>query len=193
MRERPFHVSFAISTLVMALFLFYAPSERAHRMDDALDVFQMVDVNDIKMPKRSAKKAIDLNAEAQPPDSNEVERAEGLSEADDAVDLAFFPDVVPPRPVGKLRKVYPEEARQRDMEATVYVSLVIGREGKVLAVNVLSVRLAKPQPPEIADPLKKKFALAAVEIMSSARFTPPIIDGAKVPIVMEMPLKFQLN
>ena len=92
-----------------------------------------------------------------------------------------------------MKKIYPESARQREIEATLFISIVISKEGKVLRVTILSSRLSKPQPTEVATQLKKDFESAAIKILMGARFTPPIIDGKKVSIVMEMPLKFQLN
>jgi len=119
--------------------------------------------------------------------------SESDSEIDSAEDLAFNPDAIAPRPIGGLRKIYPEAARQREIEAVAYVSVVISRDGKVLKVTVLGVRLSKQESAEIDKQLKGEFANAAKEILSSARFTPAIIKGNRTPIAMEMPLNFTLN
>ncbi len=192
-QNHPFYFSFTISFLLLTFALFYSSAGSIQRMEETVDVFQVLDIDKVLMPKRMSKREIAISSEAETPVSEQVERAEGLSDAEDAVDLAFYPDVVPPRPQGKLQKIYPEEGRQKEIEAIVFVSLVIGQEGNVLSVNVLSTRLSKPLPDEVTETMKKKFAIAAVKIMQSARFSPPIIDGKKVSIIMEMPLKFELN
>jgi len=190
--HHPFYFSFLFSTLVMLFALFYTSSDKVAAMEESIDVFQVMDIDKIVMPKRVRKKEIDINAEEETQETD-VERAEGLSEEENAIDLSFFPNVVPPRLVGRLKKIYPEEARQREIEATVYVSLVIGTEGNVLKVNILGTRLSKPQLTEVEQSLKKAFTIAAIKIMKGARFSPPIIDGKKVSIIMEMPLQFKLD
>lgn len=183
--------SFLFSLSIFAFALFYAPQKPAATMNEASDVFQMVNVDEIVLPKRSANRALDSDAESET--SEVVERAEGLSESEEAVDLAFFPNVVPPRPIGRLKKIYPEEGRSREVEATVIVRLVIDEQGRVLEAHSVHILLSKALPAVAADELKLRFGEAAVEIMAQARFTPPIIDGQKRAIVMEMPLRFELN
>ncbi|MDH5721182.1 MAG: energy transducer TonB [Spirochaetia bacterium] len=190
--KHPFFVSFLVSFVIMAISLFYTTSESAAEMKETIETFQLMDIDKIILPKHVTKKEIDVNSDDVSPEP-EVDRAEGLSESDEAIDLSFYPNIVPPRPIGRLKKIYPQEARQREVEAVVFISIVIGKEGGVLGVNILRTRLSKPLPDVIANSLKKKFASAAVTIMKNARFSPPIIDGKKVSIVMEMPLKFELS
>ncbi len=191
-KNHPQAISFCFSAIAMIFVLFYSPSDKAVKDRDIANAFRMVNIEKIALPKRKTKKQIDVNAEKETvPD--ETERAEGLSESEDAVDLSFFPNVVPPRPVGKLQKIYPEEARRREVEATVYVRLLIGKKGEVQTAQVLATHLSKSLPQDAAETLKAKFAGAAVKILQNARFSPPIVDGKHVSIVMEMPLKFELN
>ncbi|MDH5718245.1 MAG: energy transducer TonB [Spirochaetia bacterium] len=190
--KHPFVISFVISFVIMAFSLFYTASEGTTEMKEKVETFQLMDIDKIVLPKHVTKKEIDINSDDISPEP-EVDRAEGLSESDEAIDLSFYPNIVPPRPIGRLKKIYPQEARQREVEAVVFVSIVIGKEGNVLGVNILRTRLSKPLPDDIATSLKNKFANAAVTIMKQARFSPPIIDGKKVSIVMEMPLKFELS
>jgi len=60
-------------------------------------------------------------------------------------------------------------------------------------VSVLGIRLSKALPPEIHAKVAKEFARDAKIILMSAQFSPPVVNGKRVPIKMEMPIKFRLE
>ncbi len=122
-----------------------------------------------------------------------MERAYGASDDPNAVDLAFQPNVVPPRPIGKLKKYYPQAAREKGVEAVINVELLIASNGRVKAVRVLGIRLSKALPPETHSEMAKAFARDAIKILQVVRFSPPVVQGKNVPVKFEMPLRFRLE
>jgi len=70
---------------------------------------------------------------------------------------------------------------------------LISSEGQVLKVEVLDARLSKTLPQENQEKIIQAFREAAHKILQGAWFTPAIIEGKKVPIKMELPLKFRLD
>ncbi len=95
--------------------------------------------------------------------------------------------------MGKLRRIYPQSAREMNLEATLNVELLVAPDGRVKRVQIIGIRLSKDLPPESYGRLVKDFSRAAVQILLGAQFTPPIVQGKKVPIKMELPLKFRLD
>ncbi len=184
-------LSFVISICAISFALFVSPTQTSSMIDKAPDHFEMVNIDKVAVQKRMRKKSIDIGSAEE--SVNQIERADGFNEDEETVDLSFYPNVVPPRPIGALKKIYPDEARQREVEATVFVRLVISSAGQVLSVQVLSVKLHKAFPKHTEKTLQESFAGAATESLQSARFFPPIVDGKKVSIIMEMPLMFQLK
>ncbi len=191
--EHPYLFSFILSTMFTIFVLFYTPSitfdEESIEQSDRI---HFINIEEVYVPQRVTKKEISENTD-QPTDYSNVERAVGTAVENTAVDLAFMPNIAPPHPVGKLKKRYPEEARQMDVEATVNVQLLISENGRVKKVNVLGIRLSKSLPADKQKELIKKFARETVLILNGAAFTPPIINGKKVSVKYEMPLRFRLE
>ncbi len=191
--EHPYIFSFILSSMFTVFVLFYTPSitfdEESIEQSDRI---HFINIEEVYVPQRVTKKEITENSD-QSTDYSNVERAVGTADENTAVDLAFMPNIAPPHPVGKLKKRYPEEARQMDVEATVNVQLLISENGRVKKVNVLGIRLSKPLPPEKQNELTKKFTRETVLILNGAAFTPPIINGKKVSVKYEMPLRFRLE
>jgi len=142
--------------------------------------------------KSSVDEKIIPNQNAASNASNETSN-ENSSELNSAQDIAFHSDVSPPRPISVLRKIYPEKARQKEIEAVAFTSVVISSSGKVLAVTVSGVKLKKKTAVEIDAVLKNEFAIAAKEILAQARFTPAVVRGKNTPVIMDIPLNFTLD
>jgi hypothetical protein len=115
------------------------------------------------------------------------------SDIADAVDMAFMPGTPAPSMMGGLKQYYPELARELNVEATVYVSVIINRKGKVIKVKVSSVILSKKLPGSQESYLKERFAESIRKSFSEVIFTKPVIDGKSIPIEMEQVVRYTLT
>jgi hypothetical protein len=185
-------ISFAVSLLITGITLFYSPSFEISEQTETESSIHLINLDKISAPKRIVKKAISTE-EGDPTTEETVDRARGTSLSENAVDLAFYPNIVPPRQIGKLKKIYPKIAKEKNVEAVLNTVLLISVEGKVLSVNVVAVRLSKSLPPKIYGAISAAFSRDAVRILLGARFTPPVVEGKRVPIKMEIPLRFKLD
>lgn len=195
-KRHPYLFSAIIATALMAFILFYAPPIEITEEDlTPADNIIFVDFDQLQVhtARRVVRREVSTTAGDADPSSSDVERAQGASDDPNAVDLAFQPNVVPPRPVGKLKKFYPPAAREKGIEATINVELLIASNGKVKAVRVLGIRLSKTLPPDAHTEIAKAFARDAIKILQEARFTPPVVQGKNVPVKFEMPLRFRLE
>ena len=152
----------------------------------------ILDIDAIQAPRRVFKKKLDIT-DSPIEAVEEVEKSVGTGDSENAVDLAFYPGVIPPKPVGRLKKLYPAEAREQNTEAIVYLELEVASSGRVTGVKVLGTRLLKELPPELDVKLKMEFAATAKKILLGSRFTRPEIEGKYVPVKMELPLRFSLD
>jgi outer membrane biosynthesis protein TonB len=178
----------------MAYLLFSSESLDIDREDlSSMENIQFVDMETVQLPRRIVKKDVSLEKTASDDQSADVERAMGVNDDPNAVDLAFFPNIAPPRPIGRLVKRYPKIASELNVEAVINVEILISSTGKVRNVSVLGIRLSKALPPEIHAKVAKEFARDAKIILMNAQFSPPVVNGRRVPIKMEMPLKFRLE
>ena len=185
-------ISFSFSLIMMILILFYSPSVEVVDNPEFDQNIQIINIDKIAAPKRLVKREISTE-EGTPTDEKIVERAKGTSLEESAVDIAFFPSIAPPRPVGKLKRYYPKSAREKNIEAVVNVSLLINVDGKIISVKIIRVRLSKNLPPEISSNLIKAFSRDAKKILLGEQFTPAIVQGKRVPIKMILPLNFKLE
>ncbi len=195
-KRHPYQFSAIIATGIMAFILFYAPPIEITEEDlTPADNIIFVDFDQLQVhtARRVVRRELSTTSGDADPSSSDVERAQGSSDDPNAVDLAFQPNVVPPRPIGKLKKFYPQAAREKGIEATINVELLIASNGKVKAVRVLGIRLSKTLPPDVHAEIAKAFARDAVKILQEARFTPPIVQGKNIPVKFEMPLRFRLE
>lgn len=76
--------------------------------------------------------------------------------------------------------VYPEMAKENDIQGTVYVGFVVNEKGKVTNVNVLRG----------VDPLLDKEAVKVIEGLPD--WKPGKQSGKNVKVRMQVPIKFQL-
>jgi hypothetical protein len=191
--NHPYQFSGICALLFFCFLLFHSPGMETIDNDTmSTDNIQFIDIDTIQAAKRVVKKEISTDEADTSADTNNVERAVGTSDESSAVDLSFFPNIVPPRPVGRLKKLYPKIAKERDIEALVQVELLIAVNGKVKNVTIIGIRLSKALPKDIHTKIAKAFAQDALKIFMGAQFSPPIVNGKRVPIKMETPLKFRL-
>lgn len=192
--EHPYIISTIISVLIITLLVFYAaPFELTEEDFASPDRIEFIDIDMIESQaiKRSVKK--DYSSEEGEVSSSNVERATGTSDDANALDLAFHPNIAPPKPIGEIKKRYPKIAREKNVEALVTVQILIASTGKVKSVNILRIKLFKEFPPELHSKIAKAFARDAVKTFTSVRFTPPIVNGKKAPVKMDMSLRFRME
>ncbi len=190
--QKPYTFSFTFSVLITFIFLFYSPSLEIQEEANISENLQIVNIDTMEAPKRIVKKSISTE-EGETSDEATTERARGTSDLANAVDLSFYPNIAPPKPIGKLKKIYPKSARDMGIEATLFVEIFISPSGKVLEVTIKGTRLNKDLPPEIYGQIVADFSRAARNTLMNARFTPPVIQGKKVPVKMEMPLRYYMD
>lgn len=194
-QQHPYAVSFSLSLVITTLIIFYTPvlSESTDSLVTP-EYIQFIDISSYELtaPKRVVKK----NVTAENGDisnENNVDRAQGVSDAFDAVDLSYYPNIVPPKPIGNLIKRYPEIARKMNIEARLNLELLILSSGKVQKVRVVGSSLSKELPARLKKRILRAFARDAIIILKNARFTPPIVEGQARPVKMDMPLRFRLE
>ena len=76
--------------------------------------------------------------------------------------------------------VYPEMAKENDIQGTVYVGFVVNEKGKVTNVSILRG----------VDPLLDKEAIKVIENLPD--WKPGKQSGKNVKVRMQVPIKFQL-
>lgn len=191
-QNHPYIFSFILSTLIAAFTLFFTAPIYVADMPEVSDTLEFINIETVTaQSKRIATK--DISTTTGQPVASATDRAVGLSDESEVYDISFNPNIVPPRPIGGLKKIYPQSAREKNVEANVNVEIVIAPDGKVTGVQVLSIRLSKDLPPEQYSALSKEFSKAAYSILTQTRFTPPVINGQRVAIKMELPMQFKLE
>jgi hypothetical protein len=190
-QQHPYIFSFIISSCIAAFTLFFTAPIYVADMPEVADSLEFINIETVTaQSKRIATKEISTTSGQVTPSTD---RAVGLSDESEVFDISFYPNIVPPKPIGALKKIYPQSAREKNVEANVNVEIVIAPDGKVSNVQILSIRLSKDLPPEQYNVLSKEFSKAAYSILTQARFTPPIINGQRVAIKMELPMQFKLE
>jgi protein TonB len=79
-----------------------------------------------------------------------------------------------------VKPVYPEPMRDAGLEGVVPIEAVIGTDGSVTAVRVVSAQV------------HPDFARAAVAAVRQWQFTPTLLNGTAVEIVMTVKVEFRL-
>src|SRR5688500_9596671 len=86
-----------------------------------------------------------------------------------------------PRRLEEVRPVYPATMREAGLTGVVPLEAVIGADGTVSSVRVLSA-LAHPD-----------FAKAAVDAVRKWRFSPTLLNGVPIDVVMNVTIQFDLE
>lgn len=90
-------------------------------------------------------------------------------------------NIKPPRKLVDVRPVYPQDMRDAGIDGTVSLSALIDAEGKVASVRVTG----SPAHPELAK--------AAVEAVKQWQFSPTLLNGEKVEVLMTVTVGFSLQ
>jgi protein TonB len=85
-----------------------------------------------------------------------------------------------PLKVHDVRPTYPESMRAAGREGIVPIEAMIGRDGHVASARVLSAQV------------HPDFAAAALEAVRQWRFTPTLLNGKPVDVVMTVSVTFKL-
>jgi TonB family protein len=86
-----------------------------------------------------------------------------------------------PRRVKDVDPVYPPSMREAGREGVVPLEAIIGRDGTVHSVRVLSANI------------HPDFAVAAADAVRQWRFQPTLLNGAPVEVTMTVTVKFSLS
>jgi TonB family protein len=86
-----------------------------------------------------------------------------------------------PRKEVDVRPVYPPAMREAGRTGVVPIEAIIGRDGTVSSVRVLSAHV------------HPDFAIAAVDAVRQWRFTPTLLNGVPVEVVMTVSVRFDLD
>jgi len=87
-------------------------------------------------------------------------------------------DIHPPTKIADVKPVYPQEARDAGIQGVVIIEAVIGADGRVLSAKVVR---SIPQ-----------LDQAAVDAVKQWEFTPTVLEGTPVPVVMTVTVNFTL-
>ena len=189
--RHPYLFAFVLSLIFMGYVLFKANGSEVFSSDVVpMSDIEFVDIELVQPPKQEVDQ--EISTEGGEVASKKVNRASGVSD-EKAVDLAFYPNVAPPKVVGRLRKIFPALARDNDVQAVVNTEIMIDSDGKVRSVNVLHVRFSKEVAEEIKADIRRAFIRDTKKILMSARFTPAIINGEKKAVLMQLPVTFELE
>jgi outer membrane biosynthesis protein TonB len=195
-KRHPYRFSFIASLVIVSFMLFFSPPLEVSEEDlMPTDNIQFLDIDRIQAQtaRRVTRPELSTTSGETDPTNSDVERAQGTSDDPNAVDLAFQPNVVPPRLIGRLKKEYPLVAREKAIEATVRVQLLISSSGRVKSVLPLNITLSRQMPPEIQANISKAFARTAIKMLKEIRYSPPIVNGKNVPVKYETTLRFRLE
>jgi TonB family protein len=86
-----------------------------------------------------------------------------------------------PRKLVDVHPVYPMSMRQAGLEGVVPIDAVIGQDGTVTSVRVVSAQV------------HPDFAIAAVDAVRQWKFSPTLLNGAPVEVVMTVSVAFKLS
>jgi len=153
----------------------------------------IVNIDKIKFQKLSARKDYDLTETTASTNIKNVERAEGISVEQGAVDLSFMPNVVPPHLISRLKDIYPKIAEQMDIEASVFTEILINEKGVLININIIGIRLSKSLPGKLQSQVEATFIRDTKKMLLNSRWTPTIINGKKIPIKMVYEFQFKLE
>jgi TonB family protein len=105
----------------------------------------------------------------------------GPSQAQPAQPLKVGGNIRVPRKLHDVKPVYPTSMRQAGREGVVPMEAVIGSDGSVTSVRVLSAQI------------HPDFAIAAVDAVRQWRFDPTLLNGKPVDVRMIVSVRFSLS
>ncbi len=185
-------ISFILSLIIVSAALFYSPPLEIVDSAVVKEEINIINIDKIPSPRRIVKKDISTE-KGDLSDEKVVERARGTALDESAVDISFYPNVVPPKLISRIKRIYPKIARENNIEALVNCQLIISPEGKVVKVKVLGVKLLKDLPLDLYSKYSEAFYYSTVKMLLGTQFTPPVVEGKKVTIIMDKQVKFKLD
>lgn len=184
----PYKKSFVIAALMMAISMVIPTTLQQPDTGEEQRELEYLDITVVR-PQKVQQKEIS-SEEGEVVEDTTQETGEQSSQV---VDLAFYPGIDKPRLLSRLKKQFPADARDLQVEAQAGIELVINTSGRVQNVKVLYVSLSKNLPPEAAARIKQSFSTAAVKMLSSARYSQTVFEGKPVPIRYETVINFRLD
>lgn len=103
------------------------------------------------------------------------------SQAAGAAPVRVGGNIKPPTKTHHVRPVYPASMREAGREGRVPLEAIIGRDGAVLSVRVATAEV------------HPDFAQAAIDAVQQWRFTPTLLNGKAVEVVMTVTIEFELE
>lgn len=103
------------------------------------------------------------------------------SQAAGAAPVRVGGNIKPPTKTHDVRPVYPASMREAGREGRVPLEAIIGRDGAVLSVRVATAEV------------HPDFAQAAIDAVQQWRFTPTLLNGKAVEVVMTVTIEFELE
>jgi TonB family protein len=103
------------------------------------------------------------------------------AQAGDAVPVRVGGSIRPPRKVRDVHPVYPRSMREAGLEGVVPLEAIIGRDGTVQSLRVVSAQV------------HPDFARAAIDAVRQWRFDPTLLNGKPVEVVMNVSVEFALD
>lgn len=90
-------------------------------------------------------------------------------------------NIKPPLKVKDVRPIYPASMREAGLTGVVPLQAIIGLDGTVSSVRVLSAQI------------HPDLAMAAIDAVRQWRFTPTLLNGEAVEVVMTVSVRFDLQ
>lgn len=113
--------------------------------------------------------------------SSRSSAAQAGAAGDRAAPIRVGGNIRAPKKVKDVKPVFPESMREAGLTGVVPLEAVIGVDGTVSSVRVLSAQI------------HPDFALAAADAVRRWQFTPTLLNGKPVPVVMTVTVRFDLE
>jgi hypothetical protein len=191
--RHPYRFSFFISLAILLFLLLYRKSVDTGESATSSADLQFVNLQELAGPQFVGPKDYTTDNVNVTDDTTTVDRASGSSDEGGASDLAFYPEVDPPKLMSRLQKNYPRIAADENVEATINLDILIDENGGVRNVEVLGIRLNKKLPEEKTEQISREFGIEAKKALTDARFTPSVIDGKRKAVRWNFKLLFKLE
>lgn len=103
--------------------------------------------------------------------------------------------IKPPTKITDVRPVYPQKAKDQGLQGVVIIEATIGADGKVLHGRVTKSAggAPLPAPPPDEDRSFLDLDAAALEAVLQWGFTPTLLNGKPVPVIMTVTVNFTLR
>ena len=90
-------------------------------------------------------------------------------------------NIRPPRKLKNVHPVYPQTMREAGREGVVPIEAIIGRDGRVTTARVTTAQI------------HPDFAIAAIDAVRQWQFSPTLLNGSPVEVVMNVSISFALD